>query len=387
MKNKSLNLAIVLERPAAWGNTEVFAVVQVPSMLSRLVEITCDAGRSFMLLEDVISLHLDDLFPGARVLGCWPFRVTRNWDLAIDEDESSDLLHTIQREVRRRDRGNAVRLELTKGATPEVVRFLSSSLKLEPDDLYLIDGPLHLLDLVKVAPPEAPRELRDDPVNPALLATLENADSLFDAVAAGDVLLHHPYESFDHVVDFIQEAAEDPGVLAIKMTLYRTSWDSPIIRALARAAELGKQVTALVELKARFDEENNIAWARALAEAGVHVVYGLIGLKTHCKLCLVVRREGDKLKRYVHVATGNYNAVTGRIYTDTSLFTCRDAFGADATALFNLLTGYSRPAAVAPVHRGAARAAGEGRLADRGGGRARQADRARAHRGQDERAG
>jgi polyphosphate kinase len=343
LKNKSLNLAIVLERSSAWRDTSVFAVVQVPTMLGRLVEIKPSNGRLFMLLEDVISMHITHLFPGARATGCWPFRITRNFDMTINEEESEDLLHTIQKEVRRRDRGNAVRLELAQGASSEIAKFLSSSLKLDHEDLYLIDGPLHLSDLMRLAPPDTPKNLKDEPFIPAYIPAFEQADTIFEAISKGDIFLHHPYESFDYVVDFIQQAAEDPEVLAIKQTLYRTSGDSPVVRALARAAELGKQVTAIVELKARFDEENNIAWARALEEAGVHVVYGVIGLKTHSKIAIVVRRENDTLKRYVHLSTGNYNPNTARLYTDISLFTCREAFGEDATALFNLLTGYSKP--------------------------------------------
>jgi polyphosphate kinase len=343
LKNKSLNLAIVLERSSAWRETSIFAVVQVPSMLGRLVEVKPAEGRAVMLLEDVIAMHTSLLFPGSRAVGCWPFRITRNSDLTIDEEGSEDLLHTIQKEVRRRDRGNAVRVELAQGASAEITKFLASSLKLEHDDFYLIDGPLNLPDLMKLAPTDTPKELRDEPFLPSYIPAFEQEDTIFEAISTGDIFLHHPYESFDYVVDFITQAAEDPAVLAIKQTLYRTSGDSPVVRALARAAELGKQVTALVELKARFDEENNIAWAHTLAEAGVHVVYGVIGLKTHCKLALVVRREGGALKRYVHLSTGNYNPSTAKLYTDISLFTCRDAFGEDATALFNLLTGYSRP--------------------------------------------
>src|SRR5205823_4078187 len=228
---------------------------------------------------------------------------------------------------------------------PGVRRFLADALRLGNDDVYALDGPLHLADLGALgAGGDYPREARDEPAAPQQVPRMRDAASTFEAIALGDVLLQHPYESFEHVVDFIEEAADDPSVLAIKQTLYRTSGDSPIVKALARAAEAGKQVTALVELKARFDEEQNILWARALEEAGVHVVYGLMGLKTHAKVALVVRREGSGIRRYVHLSTGNYNPTTARLYTDLSLFTCRDAFGTDATALFNLLTGYSQPA-------------------------------------------
>jgi polyphosphate kinase len=357
VRNKTLNLALLLQRggpapspgPAAGprGQEASFAVMQVPSVLGRLVEIpTLGARRAYVYLEDVIALHVADLFPGTRILGCWPFRVTRNFDLTIDEEESMDLLQTIQKEVRRRDRGAAVRLECHAGMDLTVRRFLGRSLKLDAQDIYPIAGPLNLADLVEVynrAQTSEARELYDEQFVPKMAARLSDANTIFEAVAQGDVLLHHPYESFESVVDFIEEAAEDPHVLAIKNTLYRTSGNSPIVAALARAAELGKQVTALVELKARFDEENNIVWARQLEEAGVHVVYGLIGLKTHCKVALVVRREGNGIRRYVHLSTGNYNSQTARVYTDLSLFTCREEFGIDASALFNLLTGYSQP--------------------------------------------
>jgi polyphosphate kinase len=367
LRNRTLNLAIALDRaaPGSEGGgrdgrrtataSAAFAVVQVPTVLGRLVEVpTGKAGRGFVLLEDVIAQNVGDLFPGTRVLGVWPFRLTRNFDLSYDEDESEDLLKTIQKEVRRRDRGSAVRLEIALGADPGVRRFLTQVLRLGDADVYNIDGPLMLADLMPLYAVPSPRDARDEPAPPHAVPKLRDAPSLFEVIAAGDVLLHHPYESFEHVVDFIEDAADDPSVLAIKQTLYRTSGDSPIIKALARAAESGKQVTALVELKARFDEENNIAWARALEEAGVHVVYGLIGLKTHCKVALVVRREDGGIRRYVHLSTGNYNPTTARLYTDVSLFTARESFGTDATALFNLLTGYSQPAAwkrfvVAPI--------------------------------------
>jgi polyphosphate kinase len=351
VRNKSLNLAILLSRsgPSPVGQEASFAVMQVPSVLGRLVEVpTASARRAYVYLEDVISQHVGDLFPGTRVLGCWPFRVTRNFDISIDEEESIDLLQTIQREVRRRDRGAAVRMECHSGMDPTVRRFLGRALRLDPQDIYPVvgAGPINLSDLMEAysrAQNTEARDLFDEPVVPKVQVRLAEANTVVEAIQQGDILLHQPYESFESVVDFIEEAAEDPQTLAIKATLYRTSGNSPIVAALARAAELGKQVTALVELKARFDEENNILWARQLEEAGVHVVYGLIGLKTHCKLALVVRREGATIRRYVHLSTGNYNTQTARIYTDLSFFTCREEFGVDAGALFNLLTGYSQP--------------------------------------------
>ena len=361
LKNRSLNLAVVLHRgakgnKATYGGELNFAVVQVPAVVSRLVDVPAEtARRAYLLLEDEIALHVGDLFPGFRVLSCTPFRVTRNFDLDIDEEEAEDLLETIQKELRRREQGNAVRLEVDEGVPEEVAALLTRSLRLEPDDVYRVRGPLNLADLMPIATAEGePAHLRDPRAVPQIPARLEMAESMFPIIASGDVLLHHPYDSFEPVIDFLAEAADDPNVLAIKQTLYRTSSDSAIVRALMRAAENGKQVTALVELKARFDEGSNIQWARRLEEAGVHVVYGLLGLKTHCKLLLVVRREPGGLKRYVHLGTGNYNANTARLYTDLSLFTCDEAMGDDVGALFNLLTGYSTPPswkrlAVAPL--------------------------------------
>jgi polyphosphate kinase len=351
--NRSLNLAILLhrEKERVTRRQTVLAVVQVPSVLRRINEVAPAPGGdgvaqgrfSFMLLEDLIAMHAGDLFPGFRVVGCSAFRVTRNSDLSIDEDEADDLLKTIQKELRRRERGSAVRLEIAHDSPVEIVSFLRQVLRLEEDDVYRVDGPLHLADLGSVPGREELRDLRDEPFSPQIVPPLQEYDDIFRVIAQRDILLQHPYESFEDVVEFISEAAGDPNVLAIKQTLYRTSADSPIVRALIRAAENGKQVTAVVELKARFDEAPNIQWARALEDAGVHVVYGLIGLKTHCKVSLVVRREADKIKRYVHLSTGNYNPATARIYGDLSYFSARDSYADDAGALFNLLTGYSSP--------------------------------------------
>jgi len=343
LRNKSLNLAVRFG-PAAPGTRLRYGVVPVPSVLPRLVEIP-DHGRSFVLLDDVIARCVAQLFPGMPIDGCWPFRVTRNWDLSIDEEEAEDLLVTIEREVRRRDRGSAVRLEIAAGAEQQMVDYLVRALKLGAPDVYRPEGPLNIPDLLPLLGRMEQKELHDEPFTPVVPPQLGDAErDLFRLIRERDVLLHHPYESFDPVVGLIEAAADDPSVLAIKMTLYRTGKDSPLVRALQRAAENGKQVTALVELKARMDEEANILWARALEQAGVHVVYGLIGYKTHSKVALVVRREAGGLRRYVHLGTGNYNPVTARIYEDLSLFTARDDFGADATSLFNLLTGYSKPA-------------------------------------------
>jgi len=343
LRNKSLNLAVRFAATAPGARLR-YGVVPVPSVLPRLVEIPDGGRRTYVLLEDVISRSVAQLFPGMPVEGCWAFRVTRNWDLSIDEEEAEDLLVTIEREVRRRDRGSAVRLELAAQAEQHLADYLVRALKLGPPDVYRIDGPLNIPDLLPLLGRIDQKELHDEPFTPVVPPLVGDGErDLFRLIREKDVLLHHPYESFDPVVSFIEGAADDPQVLAIKMTLYRTGKDSPVVRALQRAAENGKQVTALVELKARMDEEANILWARALEQAGVHVVYGLIGYKTHCKVTLMVRREAGGLRRYVHLGTGNYNPGTARIYSDLSLFTARDDFGSDATSLFNLLTGYSRP--------------------------------------------
>ncbi len=362
LRNKSLNLAVLLRREpegkrrrrSAGSVAGALAVVQVPSVLPRLVPLPAPGGQAFLLLEELIALHVGELFPGYAVDQTAAFRVTRNWDLNVDEEESADLLSTVQEELRRRDRGAAVRLELDAAASPSLEQELTVALKLSAADVYRIRGPLQLADLMALVELDRRPELRAEPFQPAVPAALRESESILQVVGTRDVLLHHPYESFDLVVRFLEEAAEDPNVLAIKQTLYRTSADSPIARALSRAVENGKQVTVLVEIKARLDEANNIAWARRMEESGVHVVYGLIGLKTHCKVALVVRREGAGIRRYVHLGTGNYNPHTARLYTDVSYFTARAEIAEDATALFNMLTGYSTPPqfrrlAVAPV--------------------------------------
>jgi polyphosphate kinase len=344
VRNKSLNLGVMFQRDGS--NEPGFGVVQVPQMLPRLVEAPrTEPGRyTFVLLEDLIARHVNTIFPGVKLRGIYTFRVTRNFDLEIDEEEAEDLLQEIQQELRRRERGNAVRLEVFGEPTPDSLAKLVQALKLDPErDVYLSSSVLNVSDLLPMFPKEARRELRDEPASPLVMPPLRDIDDAFAAIREGDILLHHPYESFDPVIDLISKAADDPDVLAIKQTLYRTGGDSPIIRALMRAAEAGKQVTAIVELKARFDEASNIQWARALEQSGVQVVYGVLGLKTHAKCLLIVRREGDKLRRYAHLATGNYNAVTARHYTDVGMLTCRVGICEDVSALFNLLTGYSAP--------------------------------------------
>jgi polyphosphate kinase len=347
LRNKSINIAVTLRKEGRRRRREVreamLAVVQVPSVLGRLVRIPSAMGQSFVLLEELIAAHVGDLFPSYAVVRTAPFRVTRNWDLNVDEEESEDLLSTIQEELRRRDRGAAVRLEIAASAPPDLVSHLMGALRLEERDVYALKAPLQLNDLLALADADPRPELRVETVVPSVPRLFHEHDTVTATVSRRDVLLHHPYESFDPVVRLIEEAAEDPDVLAIKQTLYRTSGDSPFVRALSRAAENGKQVAVLVEIKARFDEANNIAWARRLEEAGVHVVYGLIGLKTHCKVALIVRREGDGIRRLVHFGTGNYNPQTARQYTDLSLLSTREELADDVSALFNLLTGYAEP--------------------------------------------
>lgn len=360
LRNKSLNVAVLLRREGPKRKRNMretsLAVVQVPSVLSRLVSLPAPQGTvlAVLPLEELIALCAGDLFPGYAVERTAAFRVTRNWDLNVDEEESADLLSTVQEELRRRDRGAAVRLELDASASAELETALTSALKLGTSDVYRLQGPLQPSDLMMLTDLDARAELRVEPFVPAVPPALRDEEPVMSVIAKRDILLHHPYESFDPVVRFLEEAAEDPNVLAIKQTLYRTSGDSPIARALTRAVENGKQVAVLVEIKARLDEANNIAWARRMEENGVHVVYGLIGLKTHCKVALVVRREGNGIRRYVHLGTGNYNPTTARQYTDMSLFTARQEIAEDVTALFNMLTGYStapqwKRLAVAPV--------------------------------------
>jgi len=345
ISNLSLNVGVMIEPEV--GDAEQtafdgsrFARVKVPPLVPRLVPIA-DSGNSFILLEELIAANVGVLFPGMRVGDHHVFRVTRDADIEIREDEANDLLRTVEQEVRKRRFGTAVRLEVSSSMPGEMVRYLASSLKLKAEDVYTIDGPLNMPDLMALYKLDRP-ELKDKPLVASVPAALRTSDSIFDVIKRQDVLVHHPYDSFSSVVEFINSAAVDPDVLAIKLTLYRTGPDSPIVKALMEASERGKQVAVLVELKARFDEENNIEWARRLERAGCHVVYGLLGLKTHCKLALVVRREAGTLRRYLHIGTGNYNPSTARIYTDLGLFTSNDQIGSDASELFNYLTGFSR---------------------------------------------
>jgi polyphosphate kinase len=359
ISNLSLNLGVMIEPnetadPLQPGTPARFARVKVPPLVPRLVPVGGSSSTEFIFLEELIAANIDVLFPGMRVSGLNAFRVTRDADIEIREDEANDLLQAVERELRRRRFGTAVRLEVAASMPGEMVRYLASSLRLNAEDVYTIDGPLNMPDLMGLYKLDQPA-LKDKPHIPGVPPAFRTEESMFDVIRRHDVLVHHPYNSFSPVIDFINAAADDKNVQAIKMTLYRTGPDSPVVKALMQASEKGKQVAVLVELKARFDEESNIEWARRLERAGVHVVYGLLGLKTHCKLALVVRREGDSLRRYVHIGTGNYNPNTARIYTDMGLFTADEHFGADATELFNYLTGYSkqieyRRLLVAPVN-------------------------------------
>jgi len=339
--NKSLNIALVVERKNGGHKRRHFAVVQVPAVLDRVVIVsTHGEGRvRFVLLEDIIARHLGELFGGLRVVSHTVFRVTRNTDLTIEEEDAEDLLEMIEESLRQRRRSDPVRLEISSDADETFVGMLTEAHDLEARDVYRVPGPVDVTALTALHRLDGFPALKDEPLVPRVAPPFAQGRDMFDVIRAQDVLVHLPYESFGCVVDFIERAADDPQVLAIKQTLYRTSGASPIISALARAAQNGKQVTALVELKARRDEQNNITWARMLERAGVHVVYGIVGLKTHCKAALVVRREGDGIRRYVHLSTGNYNPTTARVYTDLGLFTANPDMGEDTSALFNLLTG------------------------------------------------
>ncbi len=344
LANKSLNLAVYLKskEKEKKGDDKCFAIVQVPGILPRFLELPCEEGRAFTLLEDIIMHKLDELFELHDIKAACPFRVTRDSDMSIDE-ESEDFMSEMKKSIKRRKRGRPVRLELPAKCDKNLKSFLIDMLKIKKNEIYELAGPLDLTFLMKFAGIKGCENLCFKPISPVAPADFWGYDEIFAAIRDKDRMVHHPYESFDCVVKFIEQAAEDENVLAIKQTLYRVSGNSPIIAALIKAAENGKQVTVLVELKARFDEENNINWAQKLEKAGCHVIYGLYGLKTHCKIALVVRREEDGICRYLHLGTGNYNDSTAKIYTDVGLFTCNPQYGADASSLFNVITGYSRP--------------------------------------------
>lgn len=340
LANKTLNLAVELIN----GEGEhSMGLVQVPSVLDRITEVPCEAKRTFVFLEDIIASHCADLFNGCQILDMVPFRVTRDSDLDVDEDDIDDLLKEVEKSLRKRKRGAPVRLEIYKTNNSRIKKFLEENLDVSEMEVYEINAPLDATCFFKFTGLPGMWPWLYEPFKPQQPAELAEDEDLFAAIRAKDILLHHPYESFDPVVKLVNDAANDPNVLAIKQTLYRVSGNSPIVAALAKAAENGKQVTVLVELKARFDEENNIIWARRLEQAGCHVIYGLVGLKTHAKIILIVRKEAGGIKRYLHLGTGNYNDNTAKLYTDLGLMTANDQFGSDASAFFNLLSGYSEP--------------------------------------------
>jgi polyphosphate kinase len=343
--NKSLNLAVILKKLGNWEEKEQLAIVQVPAVLNRFIELPSTGQKEqFILLEHVIGYFINDLFNGFAVKSVSPFRITRNADMTIHEEGARDLLLEIEKELKKRKWGSAVRLETQENMMDQnVLNLLLDVLELHPNDVYALKGPLDLSFLFKLYGQLAKdhEHLANETLIPQPPEDLLGKDDIFEAILKQDVILHHPYESFQPVIDFIARAACDPNVLAIKQTLYRVSGDSPIINALALAAENGKQVTVLVELKARFDEENNIQWAKKLEKSGVHVIYGITALKTHSKITLVVRHKDDQIQRFVHLGTGNYNDSTAKLYTDIGFLTANEQFGIDATNFFNYLSGYS----------------------------------------------
>jgi polyphosphate kinase len=346
VSNLSLNLGVMVAPRQTKGTQSSgpsggarFARIKLPPMVPRLIPID-DKGTTFTFLGSLVAANIEMLFPNMRTGKCHLFRVTRDADFEIKEDEASDLLRTMQQHVRRMRFGDAVRLEVAAAMPKEMVAFLTESLELTTSDVYVIDGPFNMPDLMQLYDLDRP-ELKDRPLQLTTPPALTKGEDAFAALKRQDILLHHPYTAYATVTNFINAAAADPNVVAIKICLYRTGRNSPIVKALIDAVEGGKQVAALVELKARFDEESNIEWARRLEQAGVHVVYGMVGLKTHCKLTLVVRREGKELQRYVHLGTGNYNPTTSRVYTDLAIFTADEEIATDATNLFNSLTGFS----------------------------------------------
>ena len=340
LANKTQNLAVELIKS---DGEQSMGLIQVPSVLDRILEIPSEERRTFVFLEDVIASHCQDLFKGCQILDVVPFRVTRDSDLDLEEEDSVDLLKEVEESLRKRKRGAAVRLEIFKTNNSRIKKFLEENLDVSDLEIYEINGPLDPTCFFKFTGLKGMWPWLHEPFVPQRPLELPDDSDLFAAIRQNDILLHHPYESFDPVVKLVSDAADDPQVLAIKQTLYRVSGNSPIVAALARAAENGKQVTVLVELKARFDEENNILWARRLEKAGCHVIYGLVGLKTHAKIILIVRKEDNGIKRYVHLGTGNYNDSTAKLYTDLGLMTANDEFGIDASAFFNLLSGYGEP--------------------------------------------
>ena len=344
IRNKTLNIGALISKKGSEEEPQ-FATVQVPSVLTRIVEIPSgkDGMRSVIHLEQVIERNIGKLFLNYDVVCAHPYRIMRNADLTIEEDEAADLLKEIQKQLKKRQWGEVIRLEVEEGMEKPLLKILKKEFDIKNDAIFLINGPLDLTFLMKIYGMEGFEKLKEKKYIPQPVPALMHTEDIFEAIRKQDILLHHPYMTFDPVVNFVKQAAKDPDVLAIKQTLYRVSGNSPIIAALAQAAENGKQVSVLVELKARFDEENNIVWAKMLEKAGCHVIYGLLGLKTHGKITLVVRREADGIRRYVHLGTGNYNDSTAKLYTDCGLLTCTEPIGEDATAVFNMLSGYSEP--------------------------------------------
>ncbi|MEO8211484.1 MAG: polyphosphate kinase 1 [bacterium] len=339
--NRSLALAIILDDPETQEVEERVCVVQIPNNISRFYSLESDNQSNYILLENIIKANAEKLFTGMKAIDCFAFRITRNADLELEEEEAADLLTLIEEEVKKRRLGILVRLEVDEKMPEKLLNFLKTTLDAENNEIYKVDGMMNLGDLMTLYKIDK-RNLKYEGFTPRISSYFREEDNFFKTISEHDVFLHHPFYSFSSVGEFIAQSAEDPNVYAIKLTLYRTSGDSPIIQSLIEAAENGKQVTAVVELKARFDEENNIIWARSLENAGVHVVYGVSGLKTHCKIALVVRKEEKGMKRYLHLSTGNYNSVTSRLYTDFGLFTANEDFCKDASHLFNYLTGYSK---------------------------------------------
>ncbi|WP_101877020.1 RNA degradosome polyphosphate kinase [Lachnoclostridium edouardi] len=344
VRNKTLNIAALVQKKDE-DDTIDFAMVQVPGVLPRIVELPREEGeeRAVILLEEVIERNIQSLFLNYNIITAHPFRIMRNADFSIDEDEAEDLLIEIEKQLKKRQWGEVIRLEIEEKVDKRLLKILKKELHMSSSDIFEIAGPLDLTVLMKMYGLEGFDSLKASKYTPQPVPALMNEDDIFTNMRKGDIFLHHPYQTFDPVVNFVKTAARDPQVLAIKQTLYRVSGNSPIIAALAEAADNGKQVSVLVELKARFDEENNIIWARKLEKAGCHVIYGLVGLKTHSKITLVVRREEDGIRRYVHLGTGNYNDSTARLYTDCGIMTCHPQIGEDATAVFNMLSGYSEP--------------------------------------------
>ncbi|WP_058485975.1 RNA degradosome polyphosphate kinase [Defluviitalea phaphyphila] len=345
--NKSLNIAVLLKNEESSEDKKGeydFATIQVPSVLSRLVELPSSNKdkKCFIFLEYIIIKYLYKLFNGRKILSAHPYRITRNADFSIEEDKAKNLLIQIEKSLKQRKWGNAIRLEIDHEMDKRLINILKEALEIKDDDIYYINGPLDLTFFNKIYSQEGYEDLKYPKYNPQIPKDLLGEEDIFEVVSKKDILLHHPYESFEPIVDFIKKAAYDENVLAIKQTLYRVSENSPIIKALEEASENGKQVTVLIELKARFDEENNIKWAKRLEKAGCHVIYGLIGLKIHSKMTLVIRKEKNKIKRYVHLGTGNYNDITAKCYTDLGFITSNEYFGADATAFFNMLSGSSK---------------------------------------------